>query len=117
MNPETIKAISDALAPIAEKIGQGAQFGWEVVVRQQLIEGIQSLAELLVAVPLLIAFVILLRKYLKMKYESGKCWIFGMLSILCLLWVLFDLESGIGHLLNPNYYALQFFIDLAKPKY
>lgn len=45
MNPETVNAIKDALTPVAEKIGQGAEYAWEVVVMGQFAEGVGMLAK------------------------------------------------------------------------
>ena len=43
MNEQTIEAIKSAFAPVAEKIGQGASYGWEVVLRQQYVYAILGL--------------------------------------------------------------------------
>lgn len=43
MNPETINAIKEALVPVAEEIGQGGQYVWEVLVKGQFAEGVADL--------------------------------------------------------------------------
>lgn len=43
MTPENIEAIKNALAPVADKIGQGAEYGWEVLVMGQFAEGVATL--------------------------------------------------------------------------
>lgn len=55
MNPETIQSIKDALAPVAEKIGQGAEYGWTTLVWGQFAEGVASLICVAVALSIFIA--------------------------------------------------------------
>ncbi len=33
MSPETVDKLKEVFTPIAAKIGEGAQFGWEVVFK------------------------------------------------------------------------------------
>lgn len=121
MNPETINAIKEALAPIAAKIGQGAEYGWEIVMRQQYIQGVTLF---IWAGSLIIATFVCI-------YASNKCWankkrdgqysdweiggvmgaigaiIFAICAVICLV-------AGIQHILNPAYYSLDFFIHLGS---
>lgn len=126
MNKETIEAIQVALAPVAEKIGQGAAFGWEVVVRQQYVEGIIGLIAfgffslLLVIALVMFGFI----PWNKTDPEmTPKDWIYivssfvlGLVSVFGFLFSLINLFAGdvLGKLINPEYYALQFFITLGK---
>ena len=115
MNQEIIKQIQDIFTPIAEKIGQGAGFGWEVVLKQQYIDGFLFLFFGVIG---LVVFISLLIYIIKAKdkdswYEDA---IFGAIIILILLFVFGSLFSviGIKHLFNPEYYAIEFFINLVK---
>lgn len=126
LTPETVTAIQTALTPLAEKIGQGASYGWEVVVRQQYVEGIMGLAGFgLFAVMLVIALVMLSLVPWEEKTSEVKPreWIFtisscvlGFISVMGFLFSLIHLFAGnvIGKLLNPEFYALQFFMGLIK---
>lgn len=126
MTPETVKAISDAFAPVAEKIGQGAQFGWEVVVRQQIVYGYIGVLWVIIGFIGLIAlavFQVIAWRNHKKEQEISKYnddWavagivslIFGGLAILGA--IIGGATDAITHLINPGYYALDFFIHLAK---
>jgi hypothetical protein len=122
MTPDTVKAIQDALAPVAAKIGEGAQYGWEVVIRQQIITAyvdfIWTAASILGCAVCLSLTIYFVRKKREGGYLSD--WeigigLFAILTFACALWVFIELTDGVQHLFNPDYYALQFFIDLAKP--
>jgi len=126
MTPETVSAIQKALEPIAAKIGQGAQFGWETVVYQQYLSG---LTHLMVAGFSSIAVVIgIVMIVTAVRMPKTKNWqddtVFTdaaasmLLAGICLqmAWVVVigTLSQGILMMLNPAYYALDFFIHLAK---
>lgn len=124
MNPETINAIKEALTPIAEKIGQGAEFGWEVVLRQQIVEAWLGVFAVVLSVVCAIALIKFQLYAERKKEKSGS---YGPSD-----WELLQIITGISgamifpiviiaggyqaitHFLNPAYYALEFFIQLAK---
>lgn len=121
MNPETVNAIKEALVPIAEKIGQGAEFGWEVVLRQQyvsavgyfLVAGVAFIA-ICVGVGLIVAG---LRYEKRGSFDDGKFAriAFGLVSSVGgLLFFAGAVFNGMARLINPEYYALQFFITLGQ---
>lgn len=121
MSPETVDAIQKALAPIAEKIGQGASFGWEVVVRQQYVEGLTgvifgSAIILCITISIILAWVWSI-KYATRNRDTDIYMIPLMMSVFGLIgvsligsWFYFSLLQ----LINPAYYALDFFIHLTK---
>lgn len=120
MNTETINQIKDALAPIAEKIGQGAGYAWEIVVRQQVAEGIGALIVSFFGLILGIS-VFCFVKYTIKKHESWRDdWdvVGGMVGtiggIISLLMLITGLYGGVMRLLNPEFYAIEFFINLVK---
>lgn len=43
MNPETITKLQEIMSPVAQKIGEGAEFGWSVVIKQMYVEGVIAL--------------------------------------------------------------------------
>lgn len=117
MNKETIEAIQVALAPVAEKIGQGAAYGWEVVVRQQYVEGITSLIIAGIALIVFIAAMFALRyQFTKAdSYDFPFAGFFGIFGgIMSFAIGTSSLVIGVQKLLNPEYYALQFFITLGQ---
>lgn len=61
MSPETINAIKDAMIPVAEKIGQGAEYAWIVLVKGIFAEGITQLGigSLLIIGALIIAYIVI----------------------------------------------------------
>lgn len=120
MNEQTINAIQKALAPVAEKIGQGAQYGWDVVVRQQYISGmsefIWSALVFVAVIGVTSVTVHFFKRVSRGEDEETGLMIFLMLSSL-LLMILFGcvLQVAIQHVMNPAYYALNFFIHLGTP--
>jgi hypothetical protein len=112
MNTETVDAIKDALVPIAAKIGQGAEFGWSVVVKQQFVEGISYLVW---AGPIALLAIVCWWFALKYAKETDGTSLFLIVPALILtIWAFTNIDEGVLHLLNPEYYALDFFIHLTK---
>ena len=119
MNEETVDAIKEALTPIAEKIGEGAKFGWEVVVRQQYVEAFGLIAS---AVSFLVVFglgIFFIRKGInyerKNNYDDeGLAFTMGGvgMTVLGAVFAGVNLYQGVARLINPEYYAIQFFIGL-----
>lgn len=128
MNPETIDKIKEALIPVAEKIGQGAEYVWEVVVRQQAIEGIAFLVGSLLCFAAAIAGIHLAKRAWKMPRVKKYSWDDGnavgdmagfLIAIgitLQIAWIVgaILLTNGILHLLSPEFYAIEFFINLVS---
>lgn len=122
MSEDIITQLKEVMTPIALKIGEGAEFGWEVVMKQQYVEAVVAFSFLFFGIILL-----LLGYYLSVKTDwnsrdnnEGKTGvpamvllvIGGIITFFAFLTVLF--ESAIGKLINPEYYAIQFFINLVK---
>lgn len=121
MNPETVIAIKEALTPIAEKIGQGAEFGWEVVVRQQFVEAITMFVALGIGLVFLFVGIWAACSLTSRDWDSpvitkksfialAGLGIGFFMSLISFIGVFAG--SAIGRLINPEYYALQFFISL-----
>lgn len=119
MNTETIAAIQKALAPVAEKIGQGAQYGWDVVLAQQKVTAIGDFifAAAAVVVMLICAWWALAcwKKHVDDRHGD---WIIGVVMLTTVCFACFALMGlalydGSAHLINPSYYALKFFVGLA----
>lgn len=119
MNQETVNAIKEALVPVAEKIGQGAEFGWEVVVRQQYVYG--AIGLFFAVLSLVLVFVAIVPWYKdwarRSKSENyAEPDIVGIVFVAgaALTGVITGSITAITHFINPHYYAIQSFIGLVK---
>lgn len=110
---EQLKPLFDS---IAEKIGQGAEFGWVVVLKQQIVYGVGWGIASVVAYSVAIGGAFLLRWGFKNQDDteiSVVAMMFGGSAlILGLILGSMFLFSAVARFLNPEYYALQFFISL-----
>ena len=119
---ENINQVIDKLTPmfqsVADKIGQGAGFGWEVVMRQQYVVAIGSFilfVGLGIVSGLLTWGAIASWKEAKKDVDVVAPAIFvSFLAILGYTISFVALYQGLAHLINPSYYALDFFINLVK---
>ena len=129
IDANTITAIKDALTPVADKIGQGAEYVWTTVVTQQYVIGISSIIWSAFFATATIVAAVMSAKMAKTgkkvreggaRYSSEhEGWyvlavLFGLgaviFSFVSVVWI----SSGVMHLINPGYYALEFFITLGK---
>lgn len=114
MNPETIEKIKEVMLPVAEKIGQGAQFGWEVVLRQQYVTAwLGVFTAILGAVSIFVVYKLIK----KSNYWEKDVWpifliVFGGAGGVAA--IIIGSITAITHFLNPAYYALQFFMGLVQ---
>lgn len=119
MNTEAlIEQLKPVFAPLAEKIGQGAEFGWKVILKQQYVEAFQAFLFGAVVVVLWLAYQ-KWWKYTQALTDEGERNVarFIPFALLCALTLvaLLVVGSGIGHLINPEFYAIRFLLDLVKP--
>ena len=99
---------------VGDKIGQGAEYTWEIIVRQQIAEGITYILEAIIGIVLLI-LIYKFVKYLIKKDEEYLGFFIGFFGGGFILFLtILGFEQGILKLINPSYYALQFFINLVK---
>lgn len=118
MNTETINQIKELLAPIGEKIGQGAEFGWEVVMKQQMIVAVSGI--LWVILGLITAFSIykIIKNGLKKdEYFWDEFWPILLVAFggtASIVMIIEGASNAITHFINPEYYAIEFFINLVK---
>ena len=112
MSQETINAIKEALTPIAEKIGQGAGFSWEVVLQQQFIKGMWF--GIAAVVIFLITLALAFGSYVESKDDSEASAGFGLAAFATLLISMILAFHFFSRLYNPEYYAIQFFINLIR---
>lgn len=127
MSPETIKSITDALKPLAEKIGAGASHLYGVFVQQQIAVGVAELVGSAFAlVTVVVTAVVAYKAYLRgdaMKKEDWRSsyegWfavsiVGAFLSSIAAIVMVGLLTDGILHLLSPEYYALKDILCTAK---
>lgn len=111
MNPETIEKIKEVLAPVALKIGEGAEFGWGVILKQQYVNAVSGFFWGIVGS---VGFVLFLGWFIKKDKSYWEMAWFGSSLVLVGLFLMgmCGFQVAITHLINPEYYALRFFIDL-----
>lgn len=87
MTPENIEAIKNALAPVADKIGHGAEFGWDVLVAGQFAEGVAQTG--LGAMFLTVVFAIIYAAYKNHDYIVEETQYLGYIPVGIILFQLF----------------------------
>jgi hypothetical protein len=119
MTPETINAIKDALKPLAEKLGTTAEATWPIVVEQQKVDAITE-GMWVVGVSIMTAGTF---KWFLWALSRDMCHgafcetnaqaVFaGGLTFLGLLLIMFGLTTIVNKLLNPQFQALDYFLQL-----
>lgn len=108
---ETVEQLIDELRPLAEKIGEGAEYLWEVSYRQALISGI---TDLIVASILLLVMVVSF--FYARHVTNTSSWpddapppyfVWTAPNIFVGIFFMSFLVSGLKRILNPGYYALE----------
>lgn len=117
MNPETVQQIQEALTPLANKLGEGAEFVYATYVRQQVITGILATAVGAIAMVIAILIAKILLKAAAKVDEYDKDGYYAALATTVVLGALFGIGfifDGLQHLLNPHYYAIQTLLDTVR---
>lgn len=122
MNQDMLDRLIEELRPLAEKLGQGAEFLWEVAYRQTVIDGSMGLIGALIALAVIITFIVLAKKNIDninndddVYYEKDRRLddIFNTKlaatigSIFVSLFMLSWGYQGVARILNPGFYAIQ----------
>lgn len=121
MNEETLKQLQEVFTPIAQKIGEGAGYGWEVVLKQQYLEAVMGLVYATMSI-IGIFIVYKVCKHFLLLQEKDPDSDYGFFAILisvfigipCLMVFILGTETAITHFINPEFYAIKFFIHLVK---
>jgi len=111
MTPETINAIKESLIPVAEKMGQGAEYAWEILVWGQFAEGVATLILSLVGVVVAVLAVHWGKKrYAEDDMDMGAtlAMIFGCMAVLLFGGFIY---FGLIQTIAPEYSALKFLIS------
>jgi len=120
---EAVESIKEIMTPVAQKIGETAEWGWGVVVKQMYVEA--TLATVYIVIGLIalgVGVSIVKWMYSKAKESEydGEGWIAGCFvisAIVCLStipFILANIHTAVTHFINPEFYAIQFFIGLVK---
>lgn len=117
MNQQTIEKLKEVFVPVAEKIGQGAEFGWEVVMRQQYVSGVGYLLTSLVGFILIIFGIWCAKNYKRLTDEDE--FPFGIIGatfgfIVGGILFIVSFYEGLARFINPAFYAIQFFMGLVN---
>lgn len=112
------------LAGVSEKIGEGAGYAWEIVVHQQVAIGISKLiwaSLFLIPIVCLILLIFAAYKQASKKTEADEAegWVVLMIILTgaisgLLIWMFSFLSEGVMYIINPQYYAIEFFINAVK---
>ena len=119
MNPETITKLQEIMAPVASKIGEGAEFGWEVVMMQQYVSAVGFFLGTFVAILMFVEGGLLSRYGFRHEprnsYDdtgSGQVVVGLFLAGVGLFIFVVTLYEGLARIINPEFYAIKFFLDL-----
>jgi hypothetical protein len=139
MNPETIRALQDALTPLADKLGQSVAQLFQIYTRQMVIEGttslILSLACMVLSVLVVRATMRSIRPYIE-SYEKHReaakesgvaiddderpvAEVLTSLVVifacgLALIWGAFALRDSVLLIANPEYHAIQRIVETVR---
>lgn len=114
MTPETIESIKEALIPVAEKIGETAEWGWGVVLKQMYVEATLGLFWAIIGLVLaLVAYKV--AKGQDDFEDNFLSYLFSVLGILMgVIAFVVGFTIAITHFINPEFYAIQFFLGLVQ---
>lgn len=124
MTNETVIYIADqvkeVIGAISEKLGIATGMLWPILVKQQVICGWQFIIASLILVLLVIFLSILIWKMIKKENEEyERIAEFGSIPYFLIPILIFTISvpllmSGIGHIINPEYYAITDIINAIK---
>jgi hypothetical protein len=124
MTPETIKQIQEALTPLAQKLGQGAEKVFELAIKQNYVYAAQG------AVFIVFTAVSSLVYYKFCKWGRKKKgsytnfyhhdwapiigWLGAVILAFCVVISIATIGGIIGRLINPEWYAIRDLINTVK---
>lgn len=102
------KHLTDIVNYLNQNLGEVSKHVYGVLVRQQVIDGITSLLCVGLAAIIIFFCILGLRELNKMNSEeAGFMTGLVVLIIAFLIYIFVTLPGGIGHIVNPEYYAIQ----------
>lgn len=126
MSPQTIQAITSALTPLANKLGESASYLFELAVRQSYVQGIEDIFCIIVMCAIGIPYFLFAWKKLTFKkqeecsrpeWNEGIAWLLnGMVLIVFLIGFMCAGTDAINALANPQYYAVMSILHAIVPQ-
>jgi hypothetical protein len=123
LDATTIEAIKGALMPVAEKIGQGAEYVWTTLVWGQFAEGLASLVCIGIAILVYIIVNIVICRFFNNSFtdkdERNVAGVFHLVVAGLLGLLLFGVSLDVGYdavikVIAPEYSAIKFLISQVK---
>jgi hypothetical protein len=108
--------IKQELTPLAEKLGQGAEYTFGLFVRQVYVNAFTDLLWFGIGIPLLFAGRYLLKRTQdKEIYDNSPYYIFGVIALLiAFILIALPLSGLINALINPQYQAIKLILETIK---
>lgn len=123
---ETVDRLIDALNPVAQRIGEGAEHVYRLAVRQAIIEGIASLV-LAVVLAVLVYVGVRVLLWFRVQYESARerhrydgdgwafgGWLLGFAVLACAIGAIGCAFDGAVTLANPEYAAIENLLEAVR---
>lgn len=119
MNPETINQIKDLLIPVAEKLGQGGEYAWTVLVKGQFAEGVAGLVTYGVFGIIILALIVTAARAKGELFDErnpGKTVVCSIVFFISCgyLGALMRVQEPLMQVISPEYAAMKFLIEEAK---
>lgn len=114
---KTIEQVKELLIPLANKLGEAAQWGWIVIMRQVYVDAIISTVWCFILSLILVFFIIFIIKIYKNENidEDISIPVIGIgipISLIIIFFMCCNLSTAISHFINPEYYAIKEILNL-----
>lgn len=137
MNAETVNAIKNAITPLAEKLGQGAEFLYSVYFRQTMIDGaIQIVVGVIGIIASLVGLYFLFKKLIPQALKTSReywlpntsvhapdgvfedivAFVVGVASVIILFSSSAGIVGGVKRVANPHFYTIDRIINSVQAK-
>ncbi len=125
---ESIEAVTTAIKPLAEKIGEGAAHLYEVYARQMVAEGIGDLISMVIFWVLFAVICVVLSKIAKKakwdygpdntaaSFTIGLGIVAAFMLIVGIIWTFGNVTTDVTRIVNPEYHAVQKILETVNPK-
>lgn len=114
---QLVEQIGPSMEKMAEQLGVASEFLWNVLIKQQYINGIFGIAWCIIGIVILCLLAWSIKKWSKKLLDESE-------GVVILLWVLIaftgglalflGFEAAINHLVNPEYQAIKDIFEFIK---
>ena len=114
---ETVKALKEALTPLAEKLGTTAEATWPIVIAQQKVDAItESIFAFFTLIGTSVAFRWMLWAAERNMQEdmNVQAIVAGALTLFGSIAIVMCITTIVEKILNPEFQALDYFLSLVK---